>query len=292
MSERILVIGATGTIGRDVLQGLAGRGVPVRALSRRAGEGPREGISWVGGDLGDPPSLAPAFDGIDRVFLLTGNDASMVRLQKNAIRAAREAGAAHVVKLSALGASDHSRSLIGLWHWVVERALMESGMAWTVLRPHHFMQNLLEQRDAVAGEGVVRSAAGEGRIPFIDTRDIADVVVQALTEPGHAGRTHTLTGGEAISYRDATAILAEELGRPLRYLPEAPETAWPRLVAEGVPEWQASALLAIAAYQRAGGPTERTTDTVERIAGRPPRTFREFARDHAAHFRAEDGPER
>lgn len=292
---RIFITGATGRIGAHLLRVLAEAEVPTRALSRdpaRAEALP--GIEWVSGDLADRSSLAPpdgAFAGIERLFLLTGNAGAMVRLQKNALQAAREAGVLHVVKLSALGASDHSKSVIGLWHWVVERELRGSGMAWTILRPHHFMQNLLDFPGLLRGiaeEGVVRSASGDGEIPFIDTRDIAEVAAAVLTGAsggGHGGRTYTLTGPEALSYRRATEILAEETERRLRYVAESPDEARSRMTAEGLPDWLTAAQLAIAGYQRAGGATEQTTDTVEAILGRPPRTFRDFARDHAGAFR-------
>ena len=205
----------------------------------------------------------------------------MVALQKNAIRAAEEAGVAHMVKLSALGATDHSKSLIGLWHWIVEGRLESSRIAWTVLRPHHFMQNVLDLRDRIVEEGIVPSPAGDGKIPFIDTRDVAAVAAEVLTAPGHAGRTYTLTGPEAISYGEATEILSEVLGRDLEFRNESPDEARRRMEAEGAPEWAISAQLAIAEYQRAGGPTARTTDTVEELLGRPPRSFRDFAADHA-----------
>lgn len=282
---KVLITGATGRIGAHLLRVVSGRGVPVRALSRDPGKGEElTGVAWVEGDLAEPSTLGAAFAGIERLFLLTGNGEDMVRLQKNALRAARDAGVLHVVKLSALGASDHSTSLIGLWHWVVERELQASGLAWTLLRPHHFMQNFLDSKSLWRGiveEGVVRSPSGEGRIPFIDTRDIAEVAAVALTEPGHGGKTYHLTGPEAISYRQATEILAEATGRPLRYEPESPDEARARLAAEGLPDPLIAAQLAIAAYQRAGGPTEKTTDTVENLLGRPPRSFRDFARDHA-----------
>ena len=293
-SPRILVTGGTGRIGGHLLRVLAKAGVPARALSREPERGEElPGIDWVAGDLAEPSSLGEPFAGIERLFLLTGNTGAMVRLQKNALRAARQAGGLHVVKLSALGASDHSKSVIGLWHWVVERELRGSGMAWTILRPHHFMQNLLDfpglRRDIVEG-GVVRSASGEGKIPFIDTRDIAEVAAAVLTGAsgaapgGHGGRTYTLTGPEALSYARATELLAEATGRGLRFVAESPEEARARMEAHGLPDWLVCAQLAIAAYQRAGGATEQTTDTVEDILGRPPRSFRDFARDHAGAF--------
>ena len=235
-------------------------------------------------DLADRGALPEALAGAEKLFLLTDNGEDMVRLQKNAIRAAAKAGVAHIVKLSALGATDHSKSVIGLWHYNIERELRESGIAWTMLRPHHFMQNLLDQRRSIAEEGVVRSPSQEGRIPFIDARDIAAVAAEVLTGSGHEGAIHTLTGSEARSYRDAAEILASVLGRPIRFVPETDDQAWVRLRAAGDPPWKVAALLAIAGYQRAGGPTEATTDTIERITGRPPRTLEEFVRDHREAF--------
>jgi len=282
----IVVTGATGKIGNELVRLLAERGETVRALARHAGQGAElPGVEWVAADLARRENLGPAFAGAERLFLLTANSEDMVRLQKNALAAARQAGVRHVVKLSALGASDHSQSVIGLWHYNVERVLQASGLAWTILRPHHFMDNLLDQRESIVRHGVVYSAAGEGRIPFIDTRDIAAVVAVVLTEPGHEGKEYVLTGPEALSYRRATEILSGVLGRPLDYVAETEDDTWVRQRRAGEPAWRIAALLAIASYQRAGGPTEQLTATIEELTGRPARTFEQFARDHAAAFR-------
>jgi uncharacterized protein YbjT (DUF2867 family) len=148
------------------------------------------------------------------------------------------------------------------------------------------MDNLLDQKEAVAREGVIRSAAGEGRIPFIDTRDIADAAAVTLTSTGHEGNIYTLTGPEAISYRDATAILSRAIGKPLRYVAETEDEAWARERRAGEPAWRISALLAIASYQRAGGATEQVTRTVEELTGRLALSFEDFAGEHAASFRS------
>jgi len=149
----IVVTGATGTIGRKLLRLLADQGAQVKALSRNPPDAEtRPGITWVAADLANREALPGILAGAERLFLLTGNNEDMVRLQKNAIAAAQETGVAHVVKLSALGASDHSKSVIGVWHYNVERALQAAGLAWTILRPHVFMQNLLEQRGSIQQE--------------------------------------------------------------------------------------------------------------------------------------------
>ncbi len=277
----IAVTGATGTTGSELVRLLSAAGQRVRALTRRAqGRPTLAGVEWVEADLAERDGLAAALEGTDRLFLLTANSADLVRLEKNALKAAAGASVGRVVKLSALGATDHSKSLIGLWHYNVERALRESGLPWTLLRPHHFMQNLLDPVTFDRRAGRVYSASGDGAIPFIDTRDIAAAAAAVLTGDGHEGQTYTLTGPRALSYREATAILSTVLGRPLEYRPETEDEAWQRRRAAGQPSWLIAAQLAIAAYQRAGGPTERTTDAVERLTGRPARTFEQFAADH------------
>ena len=283
----IIVTGATGTIGSDLVRLLSDAGREVRALTRDPGVQPDvPGVTWARGDLRDRPALTDLFDGGRTLFLLTGNTDDMVRLQQNALGAAVEAGIGRVVKLSALGATDHSKSVIGLWHYNVERALRESGLGWTILRPHHFMQNLLDPTVFDRKEGRVYSAAGDGAIPFIDTRDLARVAATVLTEDGHDGEVYTLTGPEARSYREATEVLSRALDRPLQYVAQDVDEAWRWRRSRGQPSWLAAAQLAIAAYQREGGPTERTTDTVERIIGRPPASLEAFANDKLEELRA------
>jgi uncharacterized protein YbjT (DUF2867 family) len=281
----ILVTGGTGLIGSEVLRLLSHAGVPARALVRNPSRGQAlPGITRVQGDLAKPETLASVFAGCTKLFLLTGNVADAAELQRHAIAAARHAGVAHVVKLSAFGASAHSNSTIGRMHHQIEKELQESGMPWTMLRPHHFMQNLLSQADNIINDGVVYSSSGDGKIPFVDTRDIAAVAAVTLTEPGHTEKKYVITGSEALSYRQATDILAEAIGRPLRFIDEPVDEARARLTRAGQPSWLVDSLLAIAAYQRAGGPTETITSVVGDLTGKPPRSFAAFARDHAAAF--------
>jgi uncharacterized protein YbjT (DUF2867 family) len=281
----ILVTGGTGLIGSEVLRLLSSAGVPARALVRNPSRvRTLPGITWVSGDLAKPETLGSAFAGCTKLFLLTGNSENASELQRHAIAAAPQAGVAHVVKLSAFGASPHSNSMIGRMHYQIEQELQKAGLPWTMLRPHHFMQNLLSQADNVINDGVVYSSSGDGKIPFIDTRDIAAVAVVTLTEPGHTGKKYVVTGGEALSYRQATGILGEAIGRPLRFIDEPFDEARARLTRAGQPSWLIDSLLAIAAYQRAGGPTETITSVVADLIGTPPRPFAEFARDYAAAF--------
>src|SRR2546430_2660477 len=277
----ILVTGGSGLIGSEVLRLLARASVPARALVRnpvRAQALP--GVTWVQGDLAKPETLDSAFAGCTKLFLLTGNVENASDLQRHAIAAARQAGVAHVVKLSAFGASEHSNSTIGRMHHQIEKELQESGTPWTMLRPHHFMQNLLGQADNIINDGVVYSSSGDGRIPFVDTRDIAAVAAVTLTEPGHTGKKYVITGSEALSYRQATEILAEAIGRPLRFIDEPVDEARARLTRAGQSAWLVDSLLSIAADQHAGGPTETIPTVVADLTRKPPPPFPAFPPDH------------
>jgi len=282
----ILVTGGTGLIGSEVLRRLSDAGVPARALTRNLNKAQKiSGVTWVTGDLGKPETLPAAFDGAQTLFLLTHYLEDMVELQHNAIDAARAAGVNHVVKVSAFAASDHSRAPIGRWHYQVEKELEDSGLAWTMLRPHHFMQNLLAQAEYVVKEGVIYSASGDGKIPYVDGRDVGAAAAVTLTTPGHAGKKYVLTGSEAISYRQAAEIISGVIGKPVRFVDESPDEARARRIREGLSPAVTQSALAIAAYQRAGGKTVTITSTIADLTGRPPRTVPEFVREHASSFR-------
>lgn len=281
----IALTGATGTIGGALLRILADAGEEVRALSRRPPEGEvPPSVTWAEADLMERATLPRVLEGADRLFLLTGNVETAVRAQQNAIRAAVQARVRHVVKLSALGASDHSKSVIGVWHWVVEQELQRSGLAWTILRPHVFMQNVLAQAASIRSRGEVRSPAGDAAVPRIDTRDIAAASAAVLTGSGHEEKRYTLTGPAPVAWQEVADTLSDVLGYAVRYVAESENDAWHRLHGSGQPPWLVGAQLSLAEYQREGGGTDVVTDTVERLTGRPARTFRTFVADHADRF--------
>lgn len=284
----ITITGSTGTIGSELVRLLSSAGAPTRAVFRdptRVQSLP--GVVYLRADLREERLLEPVLAGSERLFLLSGNRKGFGEQQIRVLRAAEALGVAHVVKLSALGASDHSKSSIAREHWEVEQAVQGTSMSWTLLRPHAFMQNWLgDLAESARAEGVIESPIEDGRVPYIDARDIAAVAAEALLHPeAHAGRKYFLTGGEAVGFADLAAALTEATGRTVTYRPITMDEARGRLEADGAPPDQVEAMLAILAYQRAGGPTSIVSDRVERILGRPPRTIRDFARDHADHFR-------
>ncbi|MET7275721.1 NAD(P)H-binding protein [Streptomyces flaveolus] len=277
----ILVTGATGTVGRELVRRLP-RDLAVRVMARdpsRLETAP--GMEVVAGDYTDPASLDHALRGVRRAFVLTnrvgGDDDARF------LRAARSAGVRHVVKVSAAAVADGGADdLITRWQRTAERLLMESGMGWTVLRPRSFMSNTLSWASSIASEGVVRALHGTSVNACVDPRDIADAAVCALTEDGHEGRIHTLTGPQPISAVEQTAELSRVLGRPLRFEELPPDRARACL-RERYPAELVEALLAAAERQLAGAKAG-VDDTVLRLTGRPARTFRTWAEDHREAF--------
>jgi uncharacterized protein YbjT (DUF2867 family) len=280
----ILVTGATGTVGRALLDELATTDEPVRALTRRPVTADLPGyVEVVGGDLDDPRSLEDAVRGVDRVFLVsTGSEGPA---QDRALAtAAAKAGAGHIVKLSTLSTGDeHIHDPITRWHRAGEDAVRDTGVSATFLRPTGFMSNALQWAGTIADHDTAYHPHGDGRVALVDPRDIAAVAATVLTRPGHEGQAYPLCGPEALGPADQVAILAEVLGRPLRYVEVSPETAHRAMTDRGMPPVLADAVVAKAATTCL--PRVSALDpTLGRLISTPPRTFRAWARDHAAAF--------
>jgi uncharacterized protein YbjT (DUF2867 family) len=285
----IVVTGSIGTIGSELVRLLAAAGADARAIYHRAeseaGARPAQ-VRFFRADLADPMQAEAALAGASSLFLLTGNEPGFLQVQLTVVAAAERRAIRHLVKLSALGASDHSKSGIGRDHWTVEQAIQRTDIPWTILRPHGFMQNWLKDVAAsVRSENTIYAPIGDGRVPFIDTRDIAAVAAEVLLRPdAHIGKKYVLTGGVAVGYADLAAELTKVTGRAITYRAISMEEARARLTRLGQPPALIDATLAIAAYQRDGGPTALVSPTVERLLGRPPRTIADFVRDYAPRF--------
>jgi uncharacterized protein YbjT (DUF2867 family) len=283
----ILVIGATGTTGTQVVKALTGAGEQVRALARtpekaKALAGP--GVEFVRGDLADPTSLEPAFRGADRVFLVSAPDPQVGRLHANATAAAKKAGVKHLVRLSALGSDPKSPVSLLRLHGEADAALATSGVPYTVLRPHYFMQNTLWFADAIRKDGAFHAPMRDGKISAIDARDIGEVAAAILRDaPRHAGRTYDLTGPAALGFQDFAAVFERVLGRPVKYVDVSPPAARAAMLGMGVPDWLADGLVALYGQFAAGRAATVAPATAE-LRGKAARTFEQFVRDHAAAF--------
>ncbi|WP_067817719.1 SDR family oxidoreductase [Nocardia inohanensis] len=280
----ILVTGATGTVGRAVIDRLLEQGAPIRALARRPANLP-EGVEIVPGDLGEPADVAAALDGVEQVFLLSSGP-HLAEYDANVATAAAAAGVRHIVKLSSGRAGDATASdPIPRWHRDGEVAVRGCGVPWTILRPLGFMSNALHWAGSIRGDGTVRAPFGQGRIAVVDPDDIAAVAVRVLTEPGHAGRIYPLSGPRALSPGEQTEILAAVLGRPLRFVETTPEAARESLLSYGVEPEMAAAIMALRATALESF-TSVVHPEVELITGRPARDFRDWVRAHRTEFAA------
>jgi uncharacterized protein YbjT (DUF2867 family) len=273
----ILLTGATGTVGSEVVRQLATAGERPRVLVRdpdkaRVRLGNR--VDYVSGDLDDPESLAAGLEGVNRVFLLTRQSSRQPEQERAFIDAAVRAGVRHVVKLSVFRADARSPLQIGRQHRQMERSVERPGLSCTILRPTFFMQNLF---DLIHG-GTIRTAAESGRVAMIDVRDVAAVAVDALTSRTGDHKTYTLTGPEALSFDEVAAIVSERTGTQVRHVPVPPEAV--RIAAEGrgAEAWFAEDLAKLHTMLAAGY-EELVTDDVATVTGTSPRTVGEFAQD-------------
>ena len=286
----ILVTGATGFNGGELVRLLSARGVPVRALvrdaSRAAALSSLANVEIVEGDMERPGTLDEPLRGVDRAMLISSSNASMLDAQSNFIDAARKAGVAHVVKLSGIIPDIDSPFRFARMHGEIELKLERSGLAYTHLRAGEFMHSYFRQVPAILARGALLLAMEEARIASIDVGDIAEVAAAALTQPGHEGKTYPLTGPEALTMAEVAEKLSAATGREIRYVNVAPEEAKRARLAAGVPEYTADALDELFAERRKGKESQVYT-TFEEIIGRQPTSFDEFARRNAAIFRGE-----
>jgi (4-alkanoyl-5-oxo-2,5-dihydrofuran-3-yl)methyl phosphate reductase len=281
----ILVTGATGTVGRQLVAELARRGAKVRALSRNpAATAFPAAVETVAVDLGDPRALGSALADVDRVFMLA-TGAARLDYETSLVAAARRAGAARLVKLSALTVEDGTADdIITRWHRAAEQAVTSSGLSWTILRPGAFMSNTLSWAGMIRHQGQVFAPFAGLHTAAIDPADVAACAAAVVLEDGHEGQAYPLTGPELISARDQAATLGEVLGREIGITEIPPEAARQRMIQAGTPAQIADAVLATLAGAGTG-PGARTEPTVRELTGFPPRTFRDWATRHAAAFR-------
>ena len=281
----ILVSGATGTNGKEVVTLLSQRGATVKAMVRdpaKAGDlRTLPGVELVAGDFDDAASLGRALTGVDRAFLLTPSTDRAEAQQLAFVGTAAAAGVRHVVKLSQFAATPDSPVRFLRYHATVEAALRRSGMAWTFLRPNLFMQGLLNFKDLIRTKGMFAAAAGDARISVVDIRDIAAVAAAALTEDGHEGRIYDLTGPEALTHAEMAEKLSSATGRTIRFMDIPEEQMRSALAGIGMPPWQADGLIEDYAHYRRGE-AAAVQPGIQDATGRQPRRFETFAQDYSA----------
>ncbi|MFI9507712.1 NAD(P)H-binding protein [Nocardia sp. NPDC052566] len=284
----IVITGATGTIGSEIVRQLAGRGEQVRAVARdpKRAQVPA-GVEVVRGDYTDLASMAAAMVGAEAVFVVGVLGPDFVEIDRALIETARDAGVRRIVKLSAIGTGEPALGRVGTWHLPGEQAVRDSGVEWTILRPSTFASNTLVWGDALRAGQPVPNMTGQGQQGVIDPRDVSAVAVEALLSAEHAGRIYTLTGPELLTGADQAAALARVLDRPVEVVDVPDTAARAQMESMGMSPEFVDGALAGQAYVRAGG-NAVLTDDVRRVLGRAPRGYAEWAADHVAAFGAAD----
>ncbi len=291
----ILVTGATGLNGSELVRRLSARGVPVRALARSVAKVQAltslPGVEIVEGDMSRPETLTQALRGVDRAMLISSSDPAMLEVQTSFIAAARVAGVKHVVKLSGIIPDLQSPFRFARMHGEIEKRLEASGMAYTHLRAGEFMPAYFRQVPSIVARGILALPMEDARIASIDIGDIAEVAATVLTNPGHEGKTYPLTGPEALTMAEVAEKLSVATGKTIRYVNVAPEDAKKAQLAAGVAPYLADALAELFAERRQGKESE-VWHTIETVFGWQPTSFEDFARRNAAIFRGESPPPR
>lgn len=276
MAGKILVLGATGNVGRPLVKALMARGEAVKAASRNGK--PVEGAEGVVFDVGDPMTFPNAFEGVDRAFvMLPGGYTEAKALLLPIIEAAATRGV-KVVLLSVLGVdADDS-----IPYRQAEIALEKSGVRWVVLRPNWFTDNFINYwKPGIDAAGIIAVPAADGKSSFIDVRDIADSAAAALTTDRFDGKTFNLTGPEALGYSEAAALISEAIGKPVAYQAVDDDAFVGNLVGAGVPEVYARFLASIF-YPVREGWTAVVTDDVRTLTGHPARQVAAWVKENAA----------
>ncbi|MEE8171351.1 MAG: NAD(P)H-binding protein, partial [Alphaproteobacteria bacterium] len=229
--------------------------------------------------------LRSAFKEIECLFLLCGAQPGMDILEINAIEAAKQADVGRIVKISVPNAAETGIAALQRLHGRSEAALGASGIAWTVLRPNAFMQNLYGPTQGFDAGRICRLPLGEAKYCFIDAQDIAATALAALTENGHAGKVYDLTGPEALSYAEAARIVSKATGETFTFVDISPQESRAGLLAAGIEPWFADEILEWFSLFR-HGQVGALSNAVETVTGRAPRALSDFVQRNLAHFGA------
>jgi uncharacterized protein YbjT (DUF2867 family) len=302
----ILVTGATGTVGSEVVKRLTSpssslsSGSRVRAAVHSKDKADKlrnenKTIEIVDVDYNKPETIVDALNGMDKLFLLTLPTPNMSEFALSLIKEAKKNDVKHIVKLSVLDADAEPGIMIGRVHREEEKIIEESGIPYTFLRAGAFMQNFINYfGETIRTQNAIYHPAGDGKVSFVDVRDIAAVATEILLaknneikskqqQQQHEHKKYGITGNEALSYSQAAEILSNVLGRRISYVNITEEDARKAMKKMGMEVWLVDALLELYSLIRSGNASQTTT-VVEQITGRKPISLEQFVRDYANFF--------
>ena len=286
----ILITGATGKVGKELVQDLLARGSKFKVMTRSKEaikDFEAKGIKAVQGDFERPDSFTTALSEVTSVFLLTTPRPDILALERKFLAACKSKGVRHVVRLSAMGANPWAASALIRSHGACEAQLEDGSLPWTILRPTIFMQNLVPfMGPTIAKESTLYAPAGDALLPWVDTRDIAAVVGTVLTSKDHENLIYEITGPEALTYTQVAEVLSKQLGRQITYVNVPDGAAQQSMVGMGMSPWLAEGMITLYHMFKANGPTAQVLGTVERITGRAPRTLAAYLKENEASFKS------
>ena len=284
-NSKILISAAGGKVGQHVVTQLADKNISARAgvhSQAKASALRKTGIEATVLDFESPESLAVAFKGIERLFLVTPGSPDQGRQEENLLAEAKRVGVKHVVKLSGKIA-DQETVGFSQWNRDAERRITQSGISYTILRANYMMQNLFGNAEQIK-QGAFTNGPAAKRIALIDARDIAAVAVAALTEEGHQGKIYDLNGPELLDGSAQAAVISRVLGHRVGYVDVSVDDFVGQLKSFGLPAWMVEAFAVAAADPEIPG--DQSSVEVERILHRMPGTLLQFISDHRAAFGA------
>jgi uncharacterized protein YbjT (DUF2867 family) len=285
---RHLVLGGTGTVGSLVVGGLLEKGESVRVVTRSAERSASlpKGATGVVGDLADPDTYDAIFRDFDHLFLLTANGPTDLMEGLAAVNEARRTNARRVVHLSIQDVEKAPEAPHFASKIAIEAALKQSGLPWTILRPNNFFQNDYWWKDAILQYGIYPQPLGNVGVSRVDTRDIAEAAVRALTDGGHSGKTYTLAGPDALTGEDCAARFSEGLGKKIAYGGDD-LAAWAKTMRAFLPAWAVyDYALMYAMFQKKGlQATPEQLGETHAILGHAPRSFADFVKEAVASWK-------
>jgi len=289
--ESILVTGASGNIGSEVVKQLLGvaPAVSIKAAvhSRQNVKKVRDGdrVKVIPIDYNERDTLREALKDVDKLFLLTPDVPNAPDLASNAVIEAKKAGIGHIVKQSVMGADLEADVGTMRLHRQVEDIIEQSGIPFTFLRPNEFMQNFINfHTPSIKGNNAFYIPLDDAKVSLVDVRDIAAVAVKSLIdEDKHKNKIYLITGPEALSYHQVAEVLSNATGRKISYVNISEEEAKAAMKEIGMSDWLINTVSELSDYFRKGKASE-ISSAVEEVTGRKPISFSQFARDHAEAF--------
>ena len=284
----ILITGATGKTGSATAKSLGEKGETFRALIRN--EEKKEGLESLGGEvvigsIENTEVVNQSMQGVKTVLVLLPNSESQLALEKQLVDSAKQAGVERIVKMSSIEATPDATSPIPKLHLESEEYIKQSGLAWTMIKPNFYMQNLLASAGTIKEQGKIFLPMGEGKTGMIDTTDVGKVIAKVLSEDGHESMNHEITGPEILSFYEVAEIFSQVLGKQVDYV-DVPMDAYKETLGQFLTnQWHLDAVIDLFKGIAEGG-IEDKTNTFNELTGETPKSLSQFLAENSFIFKS------